>query len=112
MSSNTIQQKVRELRLLRGFTQAELAKEASISPAAISLIEKGERTPSLMVTRKLANALKVSIGDLTGNTDKTSEDIDLEAQAFFRNFADIADLDAADQEIVKNLAKQLKERSK
>ncbi len=112
MSSNIISQKVKELRLLRGFTQAELAKEASVSPAAVSLIEKGERTPSLIVTRKLSKALKVSMGELTGNTDKTSADIDLEAQAFFRNFGDIADLEEPDQKIIKNLAKQLKERRK
>lgn len=112
MSSSTIREKVKELRLLRGFTQAELAKEASISPAAVSLIEKGERTPSLMVTRKLSKALKVSMAELTGSADKTSKDIDLEAQAFFRNFGDIADLEEADQEIIKNLARQLKERSK
>lgn len=110
MSSTVIGQKVKELRELRGFTQAELAKEAKISPAAVSLIEKGERTPSLIVSRKLSNTLKVSMGELTGSDDKTSQDIDLEAQAFFRNFGDIADLEEADQEIVKNLAKQLKER--
>ena len=112
MSSDIVSQKVKELRLLRGFTQAELAKEASISPAAVSLIEKGERTPSLVVTRKLSKALKVSLGELTGNADKSSEDINLEAQAFFRNFGDIADLEEKDQEIIKTLAKQLKERRK
>ena len=110
MSSKNIGQKVKELRELRGLTQASLAKEAKISPAAVSLIEKGERVPSLLVTRKLSTALKSSIGELTGNEDKTSQDIDLEAQAFFRNFGDIADLEEADQEIVRNLAKQLKER--
>jgi transcriptional regulator with XRE-family HTH domain len=112
VSSNPIGQKVKKLRELRGFTQAELAKAATISPAAVSLIEKGERTPSLIITRKLSNALKVSIGELTGNDDKTTQDIDLEAQAFFRNFGDIADLEEGDQEIIKTLAKQLKERRK
>ncbi len=112
MDSDTIKEKVKNLRELRGFTQLELAKEAKISPAAVSLIEKGDRTPSLIVIRKLAKALKASINELTGNADKTSEEIDVEAQVFFRNFGDIADLDEPDQAIIKNLARQLKDRRK
>lgn len=112
MTEKIIGQKVKELRLIRGFTQADLAREAKVSAAAVSLIEKGERTPSLIVTRKLSTALKVSIGELTGKEEKTSQDIDIEAQVFFRNFADIADLEEKDQEIIKNLARQLKERNR
>lgn len=48
----------------RGLTQRALAKAAGISPAMMTEIEKGGRTPSLSVAQALAGALGVSLDDL------------------------------------------------
>ena len=55
---------MREWRLYRGLTQAELAKAAGTSQAAIALIESGKRNPTIETARKFADALGCEIDDL------------------------------------------------
>ena len=50
---------IRIVRNAKGIRQSRLAKEAGISPAMLSLLEGGEREPSLRVLRALATALDV-----------------------------------------------------
>ncbi len=56
--------RLRELRLMRGLTQSELARAGSFSKALISLIETGRTRMSLLTAEKLAARLDVSVGDL------------------------------------------------
>lgn len=51
--------RLRELRLERGFAQAELAKKLGISPAYLSLIEKGRRTVQLPLLWRALELLEV-----------------------------------------------------
>jgi hypothetical protein len=44
MDSALIGQRLRQLRLARELTQADLAKQLAISPAYLNLLEKGRRT--------------------------------------------------------------------
>lgn len=55
---------VAEWRKHRGMTQAALAGVAEVSQAAIAAIEKGKRTPSVSLLRKLADALGVDMDNL------------------------------------------------
>ena len=55
---------MREWRLYRGFTQAELAKATGTTQAAIALIETGKRNPTIETARKFADALNCEIDDL------------------------------------------------
>ena len=58
---------VKRLRTQRGLTQAELAKKTKVSQAFIAQLETGEQTnPKLDTVRRLAKALKVSVGELVG----------------------------------------------
>lgn len=102
---------IKRLREEAGWSQADLAKESGVSPAAISLIEKGERIPSLIVTRKLATAFTVSEAEITGAVNQSAGAINKETQAFFRNWRDLEELDDVDKEIIRNLAKGLKKRN-
>ena len=52
----------RELKL----TQTELAKEANLTPAAISQFESGTRKPSFKTLSSLSDALKVTTDYLLG----------------------------------------------
>lgn len=56
---------VAQLRAEAGLSQVELAARCFIRPAAVSQVEHGERFPSLLIVLALAQALNVSIGDLT-----------------------------------------------
>ncbi|KAB2883147.1 MAG: helix-turn-helix domain-containing protein, partial [Kofleriaceae bacterium] len=44
MDSSTIGQRLRQLRLARDLSQADLARQLAISPAYLNLLEKGRRT--------------------------------------------------------------------
>ncbi|MDF3345185.1 helix-turn-helix domain-containing protein [Acinetobacter pittii] len=59
-----IAQQVRELRLLRGYTLDILASRCQVSRSAISLIERGEASPTAVVLEKLANGLGVPLTQL------------------------------------------------
>lgn len=99
--------KIKQLREDVDWNQAALAKASGVSPAAISLIEKGERKLSMMVARKLASAFKVSIDELTGERSEAPE----EAVAFFRKWQGIEKLEDGDQEMVNNLIDFLEKKN-
>lgn len=62
-----IAQQVRELRLARGYTLDALATRCQVSRSAISLIERGEASPTAVVLEKLANGLDVPLTQLFAN---------------------------------------------
>jgi putative transcriptional regulator len=49
-----VKNRVRELRLLRGLSQQELADAADVSRQSINSIERGRYTPSLPLALKFA----------------------------------------------------------
>lgn len=60
MDNAGIGQTIKELRTLRGITQAELAKQVGTSQQQIGLYEKDKRTPRADVLKKIADVLGVS----------------------------------------------------
>jgi len=68
---------IRILRMASGFSISELAKQAAISIPLLSLIEKGERTPSMALLQKIATALRIPMSSLIlllSDTDDVSSD--------------------------------------
>lgn len=61
--NQTFGHNVRRLRLQRGLSQVELAKQVGVWQTYISRIERGD-TPSIEVAQRLARALGVTIDDL------------------------------------------------
>lgn len=55
---------VKEFRLLKGFTQEELANAVGVSRQSINAIERGRYTPSLPLALKFAQAFNCSIEEL------------------------------------------------
>jgi transcriptional regulator with XRE-family HTH domain len=55
---------IRELRRKRHATQEEIAADAGVTTATLSLIERGQANPTWDTARKIAAALGVSIGEL------------------------------------------------
>jgi len=53
-------QRIAELRKLRGFTQAELAQRIHVSATAISSYERGRRSPDLSVLLALAQEFELT----------------------------------------------------
>ena len=108
-STRYISIKIKELRGECNWSQSKLANEAGITASAISMIESGQRIPSLVVIRKISDALKVSISELTG--ESSQDTATQHAQAFFRQFGDLNHLKESDQQIILELAKRLKTES-
>ena len=93
---DAVGQRIKTTREKSGMTQAKLAAESEITPAAISQIESGERTPSTPILRRIASALKVSSDFLLGNTNESElKDLlqDSAVQKFFRGFQDLTPKD-------------------
>lgn len=57
---------LKRIRKNRDLTQRELAQLAGVHPVTIAKIEAGMKEPSLKLTRKLAEALSVSVRSLVG----------------------------------------------
>ncbi len=84
-----LKKRIVEARQKKGLNQAQLAAQASVTPAAISQIENGLRYTFIPVFQKIANVLEVSMDYLTGKTDQVEiEDLlqQEEPRAFFRKF--------------------------
>jgi transcriptional regulator with XRE-family HTH domain len=112
--SNTsgVGRRIKEAREKLGFNQARLATEAEITPAAISQIEAGDRTPSTPILRRLATALQVSTDYLLGSSDKSElKDMlqDQSVQKFFRGFQD---LNGTDKQFIQKQIDLLRSQSK
>lgn len=108
--SNVFCQRLKDARSKKGWSQAELARNAGITPAAVNQFEKGPRKPSLPILHSLASALEVSLDYLAGETDQTNEfKVQTEWVEFYRNFQDLSE---KDREILKAQADALKQRAK
>ena len=68
-------QKLRNLRLAAGMTQAELAQRLNITKAVISYYELHERCPSPEVLIKLASIFHVSTDYLLGISNRKMIDV-------------------------------------
>lgn len=63
----TFGEKVKAIRIKQGFSQLQLGEKMNISQQAVAKYEHLAEQPKLATVRKLANALGVSINDLTLN---------------------------------------------
>jgi len=59
-----IAHRIRTLRKERGYTLSQLAKSSGVSSSMISLIERGETSPTAAVLNKLADAMGVTLASI------------------------------------------------
>lgn len=59
-----LRNRVKELRARYNLSQGELGKLADASRQTISLIERGDYSPSILLVLKIAKVLKVSVEDI------------------------------------------------
>ena len=84
MHDQTIPQRIRKYRERQQIAGYQLAKMAGISPSYLSLIENGQKLPSVEVAERIARAL----GDdpeVYRAWVETADDKDLDARAFRLN---------------------------
>jgi transcriptional regulator with XRE-family HTH domain len=59
-----IGQQIRDLRRVRGLTQSELAEKSGLATNTLSLIERGQSSPTVSTVQKIAAALGTDINNL------------------------------------------------
>lgn len=65
--------RIKELRARYDLTQDDLAKKVGVRRETILYVEKGTYNPSLLLSHKIARALKTTIDDLFIFEDKETE---------------------------------------
>jgi transcriptional regulator with XRE-family HTH domain len=60
-------QRLRQRRLERKWTQAELARRCALHRTFIGSVERGERNLSILNLRLIARVLRVSLADVLGS---------------------------------------------
>lgn len=68
--------RIREIRLSRGITQAQLAEASNLTPQYICLIESQKKSVSLSALLAISNALDVSLDELLYGLQLATDDID------------------------------------
>ena len=84
-----IGQRLRELRQARGMTLQALAEQSGISASMLSMVERGQASPSLLSMSALAHCLESSIADLLAN--KSPKPVSI-----LRRFSEAAPFSSAD----------------
>lgn len=62
--ARSLGRRLKTLRISKGMTAEKVAWEADITPAYMSMVEKGKNIPSIVVLARIANALGVKVADL------------------------------------------------
>ena len=62
---------LRKLRLEAGLTQEDLAGKIGLTRSAYTMIENGDRTPSLRTAKALADTLGVTVDQLIADSEET-----------------------------------------
>jgi len=60
----SIGQKIRELRVKKGFSQEKFAELVGVHRTYIGMIERGEKTITIVTAKKVSNALEISLSEL------------------------------------------------
>ena len=80
---------VRRRRRALGMTLNQLAEEAELSPNYLGSLENGQRDPSLSTVQRLADAFRVSVGELVGDREELTGEIREAAELFDRAPRDV-----------------------
>lgn len=87
--------KLRDAREVKGFSQAELARQISSHHSIIGKYERDEVKPTVDVIKKLADVLDTTISFLMGETE--NQDV-FKDPVMFKRMADIESLPEKDKE--------------
>ena len=86
---------IKDRRKQLSITQTELAKQSSLTPAAISQFESGTRKPSFDTLSNLADALKVTTDYLLGKRRESYDDLlaDPKVSMMFKGIMELPEKD-------------------
>jgi transcriptional regulator with XRE-family HTH domain len=98
-----INERIRQLRQERRWTQAELGEKVGVHQKQVSAYERGANVPSTEVLIKLAEVFNVSLDYLAFEARGQSAKINIQDRDLLRRFEELDSLSEPD----KTLAKQM-----
>lgn len=72
MNSKKLGEKIRRLRAMKGYSQANIAEDLGITPGAYAKIERGEIDPNTARLYEIAKSLDVPVTDFFDDKPKTN----------------------------------------
>ena len=103
--------RIKELRQLKGYTQAELAELTDISTNYIGYIERGERTVSLQTLERLAHILRLEVSAFflfrPQGADDEAKPPNRQSQLTVKLATFLQNIDAEDLKLLFKFAKRL-----
>lgn len=92
-----IKDRIIELRLSKGMTQGELAKELGLSPSSIGMYEQGRRKPSFELLEKISDYFNVDMDYLMGRSEiKNKYQLELENNSIIPDSNNLCDITLPD----------------
>lgn len=85
VSSGELGRRVRDLRGSRGMTLEGLAERSGVSRAMLSKVERGEKTPTLVVAAKVAEGLGINLSQLVGVEGRAAVVVPRDRQMIMRD---------------------------
>ncbi len=89
LNKEAIGRRIRQLRDSLGLTQTEFARKASLSQAAISQFEEGNRLPSMQAVEKIASALHVPLTAILADPGQSDAEKEEAIRALTENLRDL-----------------------
>lgn len=97
----TIDEKIRQLRKEKGWSQAKLAQKLDINTRNISLYESGKSIPSSDTVHKLAALFNVSIDYLFNDEPQNLGSVGIKDKSLVNLFEEIDKMDEKEKEAIR-----------
>lgn len=96
-------QRLKKLRLEKGFSQTDIAKTLGVHPNHISRYERGETTPGTKSLKAIADCLGVSVDYLYDGVEEDAAVADMKDKELLELFSKAEKLSEKDKETIKEL---------
>ncbi len=86
---NSLAERIREKRKMKGFSQQELASQSGVHYTNIGRYERGEATPSAAILNRMAQVLEVSPDFLINGTLNDKAEVSITDEQLLQQFRKI-----------------------
>jgi transcriptional regulator with XRE-family HTH domain len=99
----TLGERIKRLRMERGWSQTQLAQKLDVHPKQVSGWERGAHTPSTDVLIRIAEVLSVSLDYLAFENREAKRQVEIADLELLEKLQEIDKLPEEDKQTVKNV---------
>jgi len=101
--SKGMAQRLKQLRMQKGFSQKEFARVVKLAYAQYNRYERGDNIPNAETLTKLADALNISVDYLLEGEEKDAAFANFEDKDLLQLFSEIEKLKTEDKKYIKKV---------